>query len=181
MAFAGLSSQMANRARQKGFERGVLPYAGALLQAGLRFTRDVSLAEDLVQQTMLHAWYEFDHLESDTKCRVWLFKTMLGLWNQGHHVTSSSVCIGVRPEKGAAAATSSSLQPKDKDDVRNAVDHLRDDLRIVLLLFSVEEFSCAEISEILTIPVDTVISNLAFARGLLKSGFGTQSLLRAAR
>lgn len=180
MAFAGLSSQLANRARQNGFERGVLPYAGALLQAGWRFTRELSLAEDLVQQTMLRAWYEFDHLENDTKCRVWLFRTMLGLWNQDRHVTSSSVCSGFQPEKGGVAKPSS-LQPKDEEDVRNAVDHLREDLRIMLLLFSVEGFSCAEISEILTIPVDTVISNLALARGLVKSGLGTQPILRAAR
>ena len=179
MAFAGLSSQLANRARQRGFERRILPYAGALLQAGMRFTGNLSLAEDLVQQTMLRAWYEFDHLENDTKCRVWLFRIMLRLWNQDHHVISGSACAEFQPENGGAI--SSSLQPKDKEEVRNAVDHLRDDLRMVLLLFSVEGFSCAEISEILTIPVDTVISNLAFARGLVKSGFGTQPVLRAAR
>jgi len=179
MAFAGLSSQLANRAREKHFERGVLAYAGALLEAGMRFTGDLALAEDLVQQTMLRAWCEFDRLENGTKCRVWLFRTMLGLWNQDHNVTSSAACNGFQENGGAPI--SGSLQPKANADVRNAVAHLRDDLRIVLLLFSVEEFSCAEIADILTIPVDTVISNLAFARGLVKSDIGTQPVLKAAR
>ena len=180
MAFAGLSSQLANRAREKHFERGVLPYAGALLQAGLRFTNDLSLAEDLVQQTMLRAWYDFNDLENRTNCRVWLFRIMLGLWNQGHRVTSNATCTEF-PQKKCGEPTPSSLEPWGDEDVRKAIGQLRDDLRIVLLLFSVEEFSCAEISDILTIPVDTVFSNLAFARGLVKNDIGAQAVLRAAR
>jgi len=176
MAFAGLSSQHANRARQKDFERRVLRYAGPLLQAGLRFTGNLPLAEDLVERTMLRAWYDFDHLERDVNCRVWLFRAMLDLWSQQQPISGG----GPRPMNGGSAA-SGSLPSKGNDEVRNAVSHLRDDLRIVLLLFSVEGFSCPEISEILAIPIDTVISNLAFARGLVKSDIGPQPVLPAAR
>ena len=180
MALAGLSMQLADRAKRKDFERRVLCHAGELLQAGLRFTRDLSLAETLVQETMLRAWYELDQLGNQTSCRVWLFKNMLCLWNHDDRATSDATC-DARQQENTGRSLPNPLRTKGSGDVRNAVDHLRDDLRILLLLFSVEEFSCAEISEILTIPLDTVISKLAFARDLVKSDLGAQPVLNAAR
>jgi len=176
MSIPGLSTQLADRAKRKDFERRVLSHVGELLQASLRFTRDLSLAETLVQKAVLRAWYEFDQLENQTSCKVWLFKNMLCHWNHDDRATSDANCDGFQRERNLP----SPLLPKGSDDVRHAVDHLRDDLRVVLLLFSVDEFSCAEISEILTIPLDTVISKLAFARDLVKSGLGAQPVLRAA-
>ena len=70
MALAGLSTQLADRARRRDFERRVLCHAGELLQAGLRFTRDLSLAETLVQETMLRAWHEFDQVGQQTSCKI---------------------------------------------------------------------------------------------------------------
>jgi RNA polymerase sigma-70 factor (ECF subfamily) len=179
MAIAGLSRQLADRAKRKDFERRILCHAGELLQAGLRFTRDLSQAETLVEETMLRAWYEFDQFGNQTSCKVWLFKNMLCLWNHDDRATSDVTCDGFQGKTGTSLPKL--LQPTGSDDVRNAVNHLRDDLRVLLLLFSVDEFSCAEISEILTIPLDTVMSKLAFARDLVRSGLGAQPVLRASR
>lgn len=180
MVFAGVSAQMADRARRRDFEHLVLCQAGDLLQAGLRFTRDLHRAEDLVQQTMLRAWYEFDESTLGTTCRVWLFKIMLSLWNCRTDAVSSETCIRLKPEKTGIEVLGT-LQWKGNAEVKNSLDRLRDDLRILLLLFAVDEFSCTEISEILKAPIDTVISDLALARDLVKSDLGARPISRAAR
>lgn len=179
MAFAGLSAQIANRAKRRNFEHQVLCQAGDLLQAGLRFTRNLSVAEQLVEQTMLRAWYEFQSSGIEPACRVWLFKVMLNLWNCDAQANSNALCGESQQEKTRVGVLNA-LKSKGKPEVKNAVDHLSDDLRIVLLLFSVEQFSCTEISEILAIPIDTVISNLDVARNLVKSDLGVRPFSRAA-
>jgi RNA polymerase sigma-70 factor, ECF subfamily len=177
MFLAGLSAQMAHRARRRDFEQRVLCQAGDLLLAGLRFTRDLPRAEGLVQQTMLRAWYEFDDSTIGTACRVWLFKIMLSLWNCG---TSPSETFARFNSEQTGIEVLRPLQWEGNAEVKNSLDRLRDDLRILLLLFAVDEFSCTEISEILTVPIDTVISNLALARNLVKSDLCMRPISRAA-
>lgn len=179
MAFAGLSAQIANRAKRRNFEQQVLCQAGDLLQAGLRFTRNLASAEHLVQQTMLRAWYEFESSGIEPACRVWLFKVMLNFWNCDVQANSNASCGGLQQEKTRVGVLNAQTS-RGKPEVKNAVDHLSDDLRVVLLLFSVERFSCTEISEILAIPIDTVISNLAVARNLVKGDLGVRPFSRAA-
>ena len=55
------------------------------------------------------------------------------------------------------------------EEIQNSIDLLNEEYRTVLLLFAVEGFSCKEISEILGIPIGTVMSRLSRARTMVKS------------
>ncbi len=54
------------------------------------------------------------------------------------------------------------------DDIKNALEALPDDFRMVILLSPVEGFSYKEISKIINCPVGTVMSRIYRGRKLLK-------------
>src|SRR5262249_50616067 len=71
---------MARELREQAFEAVAMPHAASLLGAARNITRDASVADDLVQETLLRAWRYFDRFEPGTNCKAWLFRIMLNLW-----------------------------------------------------------------------------------------------------
>lgn len=64
-------------------------------------------------------------------------------------------------------------------DVSRALDSLHPDHRTVLILGVVEGFTCAEISEILGVPIGTVMSRLSRARQTMRTLLAAPSLLHS--
>ena len=151
--------------RQLQFEQLALVHLRALLRAAVRLSRDVSVAEDLVQEAMLRAWRHFDRFQPGTNCKAWLFRIMLNCWSTRHQQIRQEA-IQFFPEQYAdsiggeqAPATRFSAE-----EIQNSIDLLNEDYRTVLILFAVEGFSCKEIAEILAVPIGTVMSRLSRAR-----------------
>jgi RNA polymerase sigma-70 factor, ECF subfamily len=66
------------------FERDVLPLAGDLRGAAWSFTRNMSDAEDLVQETLLRAFRGFNRFEENTYLKAWLLTIMRNTWISGY-------------------------------------------------------------------------------------------------
>jgi RNA polymerase sigma-70 factor (ECF subfamily) len=136
----------------------------------VRLARDVSIAEDLVQDAMLRAWRHFDRFQAGTNCKAWLFRIMLNCWTTRHQKIRQEA-IQFFPEQYAEIAPAE-RRPQTRfsaDEIQNAIDLLTEEYRTVLILFAVEGFSCKEIAEILGIPIGTVMSRLSRARSLVKN------------
>ncbi|MEP7326342.1 MAG: sigma factor, partial [Gemmatimonadota bacterium] len=54
------------------FDRDVLPHLDLLYRVALRFTREPAKAEDLVQDTMVKAYRNWEKFEPGTSARAWL-------------------------------------------------------------------------------------------------------------
>lgn len=135
----------------------------------MRLARDVSLAEDLVQDAMLRAWRHFDRFQPGTNCKAWLFRIMLNCWTTRNQQIRKEA-IQFFPEQYAENA-GSERRPTTRftsEEIHNSMDLLNEEYRTVLILFAVEGFSCKEIAEILGIPIGTVMSRLSRARTLVK-------------
>jgi RNA polymerase sigma-70 factor (ECF subfamily) len=148
-------------ARRDGdFERVVLPHAPSLLRFALRLTGNSFHADDLVQETLLLAWRGFGQFEPGTNAHAWLFRILMNVFRQQKRKGRSS--FATEPLAHAVRAT----QPSSHASVEviQAFDRLGSDQRSVLLLAVVEGFKCREISEILNIPIGTVMSRLSRAR-----------------
>lgn len=137
-----------------------MPHLRPLLRVARRLTLNTSAAEDLVQETMLLAWRGFHQFQVGTNARAWLFRI---LFNAFH----------ARARKpGFEKLTSErSIQPKFQEaaEIAEALNGLTIEQRSVFLLAAVEEFTCREISEILNVPIGTVMSRLSRAREELRS------------
>ncbi len=155
--------------RQLQFEQLALVHLRALLRAAVRLARDVSVAEDLVQEAMLRAWRHFDRFEPGTNCKAWLFRIMLNCWSTRHQQIRQEA-IQFFPEQYAERAADQRVPATrfSAEEIQNSIDLLNEDYRTVLILFAVEGFSCKEIAEILAIPIGTVMSRLSRARAMVK-------------
>jgi RNA polymerase sigma-70 factor (ECF subfamily) len=152
-------------ARTEQFEQIALPHARSLLRVARRLTSDGSIAEDLVQDTLLSAWRSFDQLREDGNARAWLFRILFNAWYaRGRKVRSVPVVMPLHDEVSV-------MTPRFDEamEVSRALNSLEIDHRAVLMLGVVEGFTCRETAEILSIPVGTVMSRLSRARQAMRT------------
>src|SRR5467141_1507885 len=164
------------------FEAEALAYLDSLYRSALRLTRVPADAEDLVQDTYLKAFRAADQFEPGTNLRAWLFTILHNTArNRARDRARDTVAIDseivdraadAAPPGGAsagAAETPESLLIRDTlaPDLQAAIDALPDAFRQAVWLRDVEEFSYAEIAEMLSIPVGTVMSRISRGRRLL--------------
>jgi RNA polymerase sigma-70 factor (ECF subfamily) len=160
--------------RQDEFERLAMPHTRSLLRVARRLTsdrhRNLDVAEDLVQETMLLAWRGFRQFRAGTNERAWLFRILINaVYARGRklRVTPDTVPIAER-DLSQVADASREASPIEALEIAQALDTLPVDQREVLLLAVVEGFTCQETADILAIPIGTVMSRLSRARQALR-------------
>jgi RNA polymerase sigma-70 factor (ECF subfamily) len=184
MALAGMrtnGSKAAGPSRTVTFEAEALAYLDSLYRTALRLTRVPADAEDLVQETYLKAFRSADRFQAGTNLRAWLFTILHNTArNQARDrardtVTADSETVDRADDTASAWAGASQgetpetllLRETLTPDLRAAVEALPDAFRQAVWLRDVEEFSYAEIAEMLAIPVGTVMSRISRGRRLL--------------
>jgi RNA polymerase sigma-70 factor (ECF subfamily) len=149
--------------RQDEFERIAMPHTRSLLRVARRLINNAASAEDLVQETMLSAWRGFGRFQAGTNARAWLFRILMNaFYARARKVQPITVPLG------------GSDFPSSRDviaaaDIASGLEALPVDQRTVLLLGVVEGFTCQEMSEILSIPIGTVMSRLSRGREALRN------------
>jgi len=172
------SSDAVSRARA-AFEAEALASVDSLYRTALRLTRVPADAEDLVQETYLKAFRAAASFEPGTNLRAWLFTILHNTArNRVRDRARDTVAIDSEAVERAAAISSfgaagpetpESLLLRDTlaPELQSAIDALPDAFREAGWLRDVEEFSYAEIANMLSIPVGTVMSRISRGRRLL--------------
>jgi len=167
----------ASRDRVQRFEADVLSHLGDLYRTALRLTGNAAEAEDLTQDTCLRAFERLDQLRSPAAARVWVFTILRSIFLRRveRQTRSFEVELIDSPLLEASEVlqdTYEALRPIQEtplSEVREALGRLPLAFREPLVLAHVGGFSYKEISEILAIPLGTVMSRLFRARRLLRS------------
>jgi len=153
-----------------GFEAECLPHMNDLYRAAVRMLQDQGRASDAVQETYLIAWKSFGKYQQGTNCRAWLFQI---LFNVVRHERRNWFKWVTGKEENLAEAQLEAPAPIPErmtdGDILAALDKLPAQFREALLMVDVEEFSYREASEILQVPIGTIMSRLNRARGLLRN------------
>jgi RNA polymerase sigma-70 factor (ECF subfamily) len=163
------------------FERDALASLDSLYRTALRLSRDRADAEDLVQDTYLKAFRAADRFEPGTNLRAWLFTILHNTAkNRFRDRARDTVAINSdvvdraadAPPPGSGAsdpATPETLLLRDTlaPELQSAIDALPEAFREAVWLRDVEEFSYAEIAEMLGVPIGTVMSRISRGRHLL--------------
>ena len=168
-----------SRARA-AFEAEALASVDSLYRTALRLTRSPADAEDLVQETYLKAFRAADRFEPGTNLRAWLFTI---LHNTARNRARDRAREGVTVDSDAVdqaadgpsyglstpVATPEALLLRETltPELQAAVDELPEAFRQAVWLRDVEEFSYAEIADMLNIPVGTVMSRISRGRRML--------------
>ena len=158
------------------FEADALASLDSLYRTALRLTHVRADAEDLVQDTYLKAFRSASQFQPGTNLRAWLFTILhTSARNRARdrardHVDVDSDAVERAMETGSrSAATPESLLLRDTltPDLQAAIDALPPAFREAVWLRDVEEFSYAEIAEMLQVPAGTVMSRISRGRRLL--------------
>ncbi len=171
-----------NKERQREFAELIDPHLSSLYSTALRMTHNQHDAEDLVQDTLYKAYRALDQFQKNTNFRAWIFRILVNTFITGYRKAIK------QPQKVSyddleefflykKLDESISLQETSKeefidnlfdDDVKEALDNLPYQFRLVVLLCDVEGFSYNEIAKIIDAPLGTVMSRLYRGRRLLQ-------------
>src|SRR6185369_14283169 len=168
-----------------GFEELAMPLFDSLYNFAHWLVRKRSSAEDLVQETYMKALRGFVSFQPGTNFRAWMFQILRNTFLSSRSTLAQRMTVEIDSEDDTLVLPVTSTTPESlfierfqKDAVRNAIEQLPVIFREVLLLCDVEDASYREISEILSIPIGTVMSRLARARKTVRESVlgGAQAL-----
>ncbi len=131
-------------------------------------TKSRADAEDLFQEVFLRCLKNNVHFNSDKHCKAWLIRTTV---NCSKNLLTSAWFKRIVPMKNPledSAESNEGVPGEEKSEVFYAVLDLPEKYRMVVHLFYYEDYSVAEISEILSRKESTVKTQLYRARELLK-------------
>lgn len=131
-------------------------------------TRDAGSADDLVQSTLERALTRWSSRRDDTALRPWLFAIAYRQFLDGKR----------RARRYAAmlelfGRVTETRQPSPEREVIarsavQAIEHLPNEQRLLLLWVSVEGLSYRDVADLLHVPIGTVMSRLSRARAALR-------------
>ena len=168
--------------KMQEFEDEAMPHLDELYASALKYTKNEKDAEDLVQETFVKAYSNWDRFEKGTNCRAWLFTIL----------TNTFINKYRRKKKEREILNSDDLRPIEQfffnrektdyydsperetlhkvfsTDVKEALESLSEEFRSVVILADLNDFSYKEIAYILDCPVGTVMSRLFRGRKMMR-------------
>ncbi len=171
------------------FEALLSPLLDSAYGTALRFTRNRSDAEDLVQEAALLAFRGFKSFERGSNFRGWFFRILTNCFYSKYRKRKrqgTEVELDDTPElylycqtavQGLHAQTedpaSLLMSRMATEQVTAAIDSLPEEYRIVATLYFVQDFAYQEIAEVVGVPVGTIRSRLHRGRRLLQKALWT--------
>jgi RNA polymerase sigma-70 factor (ECF subfamily) len=177
------------------FAREAQPLFDALLRRARGLTKTSADAEDLVQDTLLHAFMGYHTFRDGTDFKAWLFRILYNRWvstfrakqRRQSEVPVDAVTEGDLADSAARSSTASrsaeaeALTRLPDGELRSAMATLPEDFRTVLFYAEVQGHTYAETASILNIPRGTVMSRVSRGRQRLRVALADTTLARTAQ
>ena len=179
MVRTGVGGTDADRATR--FQQIALPHLNAAHNLARWLTKNDFDAEDIVQEAYLRA-FKYFHTFSGNNARAWLLsivrhacydwlreKRMLVTTSLGDDAELERIveAAASADQQVAANPETTLLHRRDVELLNRLIEELPPDYRLMLILREMEDLSYREIAEVAGVPIGTVMSRLARARGLL--------------
>lgn len=155
-------------ARQRKLCKHLQSGRGRLYRMAYAWTHNEDVADEIVQETMIKAVQKIDCLKNMEALDGWLFRVMSNCFidicrKQRDYIDIDDVVL-------FSEETPESLHSQDDmlASVRSAITRLPVKHRQVITLIDIENFTYAEVAEILGTPMGTIMSRLNRARQALK-------------
>ncbi len=185
---------MDSKSKKKKFSEIATAYMSALKRFALSLCKNNFDADDLVSETIIKAYTNFEKVKDENLVKSWLFKILsnqflsnyrsnkkfvdldendndpedIELFSLFERISSSNFVEEGNPEKNFISKLTQ-LQ------IQTAVNELPEEFRLALMLCDMEDFTYAEISVILKVPVGTVRSRISRARVILQKKLWLQA------
>jgi len=147
----------------------VAEHHGAVYGYAYRLCGSVPEAEDLTQQVFLLAQQKLGQLRRAASARSWMFAILRRCFRRGRKRWQPASAASLRLNIDNIPAEVPRDEQIDRQRLQEALNEMPDGFRMVLLMYYFEDCSYREISEKLQLPMGTVMSRLARAKGHLRS------------
>jgi RNA polymerase sigma-70 factor (TIGR02947 family) len=164
------------------FTRETEPLFEVLSRGARRLTRSDADAEDLLQDTLLHAYAGFHTFRDGSNLKAWLFRILYNRWVSAYRSKQrrpSEVSVDGITERdlvGSAARIPAGLRSAEAEvldalpdsDIKAAMEALPDGFREAVYYADVQGYTYAETAVILGVPHGTVMSRVSRGRQRLR-------------
>ncbi len=165
------------------FVEQALPFADQLYAAAMRLTKNPSDAADVVQETFMKAYQSFHQYEQGTNLKAWLYRILTNTYINLYRKRSREGFqqgledmeewqLGDAQSLTQTANRSAEAEAIDRmpaSVVKDALNELPEDFRMVVYFADVEGLSYQDIATIMDSPVGTVMSRLSRGRKSLRA------------
>lgn len=169
--------------RRAQFEAAAVPLMGSLYSAALYLARRPEDAQDLLQDTYLRAYRNFEDFAPGTNCKAWMLTILHSIFvNKARRAQREPVALTIEeleeryqrwlrntPESSPPPEGQSGPQAGLGPRLSEILDQLPEAFRSAVVLVDVQELSYEEAAAALDCPVGTVRSRLFRARRLLSA------------
>jgi RNA polymerase sigma-70 factor (ECF subfamily) len=153
--------------RRRRYERLCEPLRADLYRFSFWLARDPSVAEDVVQETLLRAWRSLDALTDDGAARPWLL-TIARREHARLHERKRFETVDVDALAIAEDPALARTDNHEASDIRGAIFALSEEYREPLVLQVLLGYSTDEIAQHMGLTNGAVLTRLCRARGQLR-------------
>ena len=166
-----------NDSKRQELEAAVSAHYDRLLQYALKLTRNVADAEDLVQDTMIHAMSGLHSYKANTQMKQWLFRIALNTFINGYRrqqrFAEIKGALNNMVESGLNFTSGQMQTDRSNEEisplVEQALEAMPDQFRLVLALRAIHDMTYREIAQIVEVPIGTVMSQLFRGRNAMQT------------
>ena len=119
---------------------------------------------DAIQESIVKAFSKIDTLKKDRYAKTWLMRILI---NECYNI-ARRINVNEPLDEGYAENMKQPKENRDYSELYRAVNELKEELRIPVILYYMEEFNIREIAQILEISEGAVQKRLVKARKTLK-------------
>lgn len=163
----------ANAGDATAFEALYERYRDWVFTLALRFTRDHTLAHDVLQETFIYFLRKFPGFVLTAQLKTFLYPVVrhnaLAVRRKTLKLTTNDDLSTQTPDSACLVAANQQLASEALRELHRAVEHLDTGHREVVILRFVEDLSLQEIALAMEIPLGTVKSRLHHALAEIRS------------
>jgi len=167
-----MNSSDAGTTRRRRFDELVGVFHQDMYRYAAWLSRDRTVAEDVVQESLLRAWKSLESLRDDAAAKHWLL-TIVRRENARYFERRRLETVDVDDLTPSQEALLADQPDHEMDDVRDAIYRLDDDYREPLVLQVLMGYSTNEIGELMGLRQGAVLTRLHRARLKLKDALNT--------
>ena len=162
-----MNTSSAAAARRQRFDELVSVFHQDMYRYAAWLSRDRTIAEDVVQESLLRAWKSLDALREDGAAKHWLL-TIVRRENARYFERKRLETVDVDNLTPSQEALLASAPDEERDDLRAAIYRLDDDYREPLVLQVLMGYSTNEIAGLMGLKQGAVLTRLHRARHKLR-------------
>jgi len=155
------------KGNEKAFKKLYDQYASYALRTAFAMTKNNADASDIVQETFIRVYRNIDSFDVKMPFKPWFYRILI---NEGKRVLDKRKreAMPIESNENLDAIQQTTDRKPMNGKILEALDHVSDDDRTLMILKYVDRFTEKELAETMGINVNTLKSRLLRARKRLK-------------